>query len=100
MNLTNGYVSLKKGAEIALCETIGCVRNFEHQSVDGDVKNDLPASYELPEHLGDLYSRSKASIGEENETKLAQLLAEFQDIDITTHRYYNAQDRRWRSQAH
>ena len=97
MNLTNGYVSLKKGAEIALCEPIGCVRNLEHQSVDGDIKNDLPASYELPEHLGDLYSRSKVSIGEENETKLAQLLAEFQDVfsrgpndlgstDITMHK--------------
>ena len=59
---------------------LGVVRNLEHQSVDGDVKNDLPVSYELPEHLGDLYSRSKASIGEKNETKLAQLLTEFQDV--------------------
>ena len=38
---------------------------------------DSPASYELPEHLGDLYSRSKASISEK---KMAQLLAEFQDV--------------------
>ena len=28
MNLTNGYVSLKKGAEIALCEPIGCGQEF------------------------------------------------------------------------
>lgn len=101
MNLTNGYISLKKGTEIATCEPVACVRNLEHQPSKEDdsatIHKDKGGDRELPEHLVDLYRRSKTFIGEGHKTQLIELLKEFQDMfssgpndlgstSITTHK--------------
>ena len=101
MNLTNGYISLKKGTEIATCEHVACVRNLEHQPSKEDdsatIHKDKGGDRELPEHLVDLYRRSKTFIGEGHKTQLIELLKEFQDMfssgpndlgstSITTHK--------------
>ena len=62
MNLTNGYVSLKKGTRIAMCQPATCVRNMDKQPTT-NVFNVKPTNRQIPEHLKDLYSRSKALIG-------------------------------------
>jgi hypothetical protein len=84
MNLTNGYISLKKGTEIATCEPVACVRNLEHQPSKEDdsatIHKDKGGDRELPEHLVDLYRRSKTFIGEGHKTQLIELLKEFQDM--------------------
>ena len=74
MNLTNGYVSLKKGTEIAVCEPVECVRKLERQSLKEDDQGSVPNNNELPEHLNDLYCRSKSAVGSENERQLADFL--------------------------
>ncbi|CAB4016330.1 Hypothetical predicted protein [Paramuricea clavata] len=96
-----GQVRPVKGTEIATCEPVACVRNLEHQpSKEEDsatIHKDKGGDRELPEHLVDLYRRSKTFIGEGHKTQLIELLKEFQDMfssgpnylgstSITTHK--------------
>ncbi len=45
-----------------------------------DDQGSVPNNSELPEHLNDLYCRSKSAVGSENERQLADFLFEFQDL--------------------
>jgi hypothetical protein len=53
---------------------------LEHQSLKEDDQGSVPNNSELPEHLNDLYCRSKSAVGSENERQLADFLIEFQDL--------------------
>ncbi|CAB4020150.1 Retrovirus-related Pol poly from transposon [Paramuricea clavata] len=97
MNLTNGYISLKKGTEIATCEPVACVRNLEHQPSKEEDSATIHKDKGGFVHLVDLYRRRKTFIGEGHKTQLIELLKEFQDMfssgsnylgstSITTHK--------------
>jgi len=66
MNLTNHYISLDRRKEIALCRPLTCVSNVNQQSFEGPGKR-VESEENLPEHLVELYHRSKSCIGQEYE---------------------------------
>ena len=57
MNLTNDYISLKRGTEIGLCGPVTCVSNVKQQSSEGPEKS-VQSAEKLPGHLVELYHRS------------------------------------------
>ena len=82
MNLTNDYISLKRGTEIALCGSLTCVSNVKQQSSEGPEKS-VQSAKKRPGHLIELYHRSKSCIGQEHEGQLIELLTNFQDVFST-----------------
>ena len=96
MNLTNDYISLKRGTEIALCGPVTCVSSVKQQSSEEPGKS-VQSTEKLPAHLVELYHRSKSCIGQEHEVQLIELLTDFQDVfssgpsdfgttNVTTHK--------------
>ena len=96
MNLTNNYISLKRGTEITLCGPVTCVSSVKQQSSEEPSKS-VQSREKLPAHLVELYHRSKSCIGQEHEVQLIELLTDFQDVfsswpsdfgttNVTTHK--------------
>ena len=69
MNLTNGYASFKKRTEIASCVPV----TTGHKCWGDRCLKVLPTSEAMGKHITDLFSRSRVPIGQENESRLAQL---------------------------
>ena len=59
MNLTNDYISLKRGTEIALCGPVTCVSSVKQQSSEEPGKS-VQSREKLPAHLVELNHRSKS----------------------------------------
>ena len=79
MNLTNDYISLKRGTEIALCGPVTCVSKVNEQSSEGREKN-AQSEENLPEHQVEFYHRSKSCVGQVHEGQVIELLTDFQDV--------------------
>ena len=75
MNLTNDYISLKRGTEIALCGPVTCSSSVKQQSSEEPGKT-LQNREKLPAHLVEFYDRSKSCIGQEHEVRLIELLSD------------------------
>ena len=82
MNISDHYVEVEKGEVLAYAEEVcSNVETIGVQKVEvaekGGPEN---GKREIPEHLTNLFDKSKGELNEQEQTQLSELLCEFEDV--------------------
>jgi dUTPase len=80
-NVGNKAVTLQEGSLIAQLHSVTQV--LDDISSTNNIKTESEQGVNVPEHLKDLFERSKSELNSEQENKLAELLNEYSDVFST-----------------
>lgn len=76
MNVSNRVQRVQRGTDVASYEAVECAINGEEQLRE----KSAGSKDNVPEHLDELYERSKKNLTKEQGNQLKELLVEFQDV--------------------
>ena len=79
LNLSDGYVTIKEGTHIAICEPVESVTKMT-LCKERARRDPVDMVHDVPDHLKDLFERSRSCLDENCTTCLCELLVEFQDV--------------------
>ena len=87
INISDHHIEVEKGEVLAYAEEVCLnVETIGIQKVEvaekGGPEN---GKREIPEHLTNLFDKSKGELNEQEQTQLSELLCEFEDVSAPAH---------------